>query len=82
MKRKADIGRCTIGKHPVEVEPGASSNREGSARGSLDKTERANQEVRNLLALWMIQTYLSTRASGIILVKKNVELSFCCDLTR
>ena len=27
MKHKADIGRCTIAKHPVEVEPGAIPHR-------------------------------------------------------
>ena len=30
MKHKADIGPCTIAKHPVEVEPGAVPDREGA----------------------------------------------------
>ena len=51
MKHKADIGRCTIAKHPVEIEPGAVPHREGARRMSPEKAERANQEVRNLLAL-------------------------------
>ena len=51
MKHKADIGRCTIAKHTVEVEPGAVPHREGARRMSPEKAERANQEVRNLLAL-------------------------------
>ena len=51
MKNKADIGRCTVAKHPVETEPGAVPHREGARRMSPEKAERANQEVRNLLAL-------------------------------
>ena len=47
---------------------------------SPDKAERANQKVRNLLALGMIQPSLSLWASGIVMVKKkNGELRFCCD---
>ena len=80
MKHKADIGRCTIAKHPVELEPGAVAHREGARRMSPDKADRANQEVRNLLALGMIQLSLSPWASGIVMVKKkNGELRFCCD---
>ena len=71
MKHKADIGRCTIAKHPVELEPGAVPQREGARRMSPEKAERANQEVRNLLALGMIQPSLSPWASGIVMVKKK-----------
>ena len=42
MKHKADIGRCTIAKHPVEVEPDAVPHREGARRMSAEKAERAN----------------------------------------
>ena len=77
MKQKADIGRCTIAKHTVEVEPGAVPHREGARRMSPEKAERANQEVRNLLALGMIRPSLSPWASGIVMVKKkNGELRF------
>ena len=79
MKRKADIGRCTIAKHTIEVEPGAVPHREGASRMSPEKAERANQEVRSLLALGMIQPSLSPWASGIVMVKKSGELPFCCD---
>ena len=76
MKRKADIGRCTIAKHTIEVEPGAVPHCEGARRMSPEKAERANQEVRSLLALGM----LSPWASGIVMVKKKSgELRFCCD---
>ena len=80
MKYEADIGRCTIAKHPVELEPSAVPHREGARRMSPEKAERDNQEVRNLLALGMIQPSLSPWASGIVMVKKkNGELRFCCD---
>ena len=80
MKRKADIGRCTIAKHTIEVEPGAVPHREGALRMSPEKAERANQEVPSLLALGMIQPSLSPWASGIVMVKKKSrELRFCCD---
>ena len=54
MKNKANIGKCKIVKHPVKVEPGAVPHREGAQRMS-GKAERANQAVRHLLALGMIQ---------------------------
>ena len=79
MKHKADIGRCAIAKHPVEVEPGAMPHCGGVRRMSPEKAERAIQEVRNLLALGMTQPSLSTWACGIVMVKKkNDELRFCC----
>ena len=80
MKHKADIGKCKKAKHPVEVEPNVFPHREGARRMSPEKSERANQEVRNLLALGMIQPSLSPLASGIVIVKKkNSELRFSCD---
>ena len=80
MKHKAEIGRCKIAKHTVEVEPGATPHREGARRMSREKAERANQEVRNLLALGKIQPSLSPWASGFVMVKKKIgELRFCCD---
>ena len=59
LKYKADIGKCKTAKHTVEVEPGAVPHREGARRMSPDKAERANQEVRDLLALGMIQPSLT-----------------------
>ena len=81
MKYKADIGKCKIAKHPVELEPGAVPHREDARRMSPDKAERASQVVCDLLALGMIQPSLSPRASGIVMVKKKTgELRFCCDV--
>ena len=80
MKYKADIGKCKMAKHTVEVQPGAVPHREGARRMSTDKAEHANQEVRNLPALGIIQPSLSPRASGIVMVKKKSgELRLCCD---
>ena len=59
MKHKAEFGRCTIAKHPVEVEPGAVPHGDGARRMSPENAEPANQEVRNLLVLGMIQPSLS-----------------------
>ena len=42
MKIEADIGKCKIANHPVEVEPGAVPHREGARRMSSGKAERAN----------------------------------------
>ena len=80
MKHKADIGRCTIAKHRIEQEPEVIPHREGARRMSPDKAAKANQEVRNLLALGSIQPFYSPWASGIVMVKKKTgELRFCCD---
>ena len=43
MKHKADIGRCTIAKHSVEVEPGAIPHRDGARRMP---PERRNVPIR------------------------------------
>ena len=69
MKQKADIGRCTRAKHPVEVELGTVPHREGARRMSQEEGERANQVVRNLLAFGMIKPSLSPWASSIVIVK-------------
>ena len=73
MKYKADIGQCKNAKHPVEIEPGAVPHREGARRLSPETAEHANQEVRDFLALGLIQTSLSPWASGIVKLKKRVN---------
>ena len=55
MKHKADIGRCKIAKHCIELEPLANPHRVGARHMSPDKAAKANQEVRNSLALGLIQ---------------------------
>ena len=65
MNFKAD----KIAKHRVETEPRAEPHREGARRLPPEKTERANKEVRDLLAFGIIQPSLSPGASGIVMVK-------------
>ena len=80
MKHKADIGRCMIAKHRIELEPEATPHREGARRRSPDKAAKANLEVRKLLALGLIQPSYSPWASGVVMVKKKTgELRFCCN---
>ena len=80
MKHKADKGRCKIAKYRLELEPEAVPHRKGARRMSLDKAAKANQEVRNWLALGLIQPSYPPWASEIIMVKKkSSELRFCCD---
>ena len=64
----------------MEVEPGAVPHRKGARRMSPEKAQHANQKVRDLLALGLIQPSLLPWASGVVMVeKKNGELQFCCD---
>ena len=50
---------------------------------SPDEAAKANQEVRNLLALGSIQPSYSPWASGKVTVKtKTGELRFCCDFRK
>ena len=70
-KHKADIRRCTIAENRIELEPEAIPHREGARRMSPDKAAEANQEVRNLLALGLIQLSYSPWASGIVMLKKR-----------
>ena len=70
-KDKADIGRCKIAKHCIELEPEAIPHREGARRMSPDEATKANQEVRNLLRLGLMQSSYSPWASGIVMVKKK-----------
>ena len=75
MKHKADIGRCQRAKHRIELEPEAIPHRDGARGMSPDKAANANQEMRNLLALGLIQPSYSPWASEIVKVKKNRRTS-------
>ena len=64
----------------IELEPEAIPHRKGARRMSPDKAAKANQEVRNLLTLDVIQPSYSPWACEIVMVKKKTgELRFCCD---
>ena len=41
MKHKADVGKCAIAKHRIELEPEAIPHREGARRASPDKAAKA-----------------------------------------
>ena len=80
MKHKADLGRCKVLEHFIDLEPEVIPHREGARRMTPDKALKANEEVRNLLALGMIQPSYSPWANGIVMVKKkDGEMRFCCD---
>ena len=71
MEHKADIARCKIAKHRIELEPEAIAHREGARRLSPGKVAKANQEVQNLLVIGLIQPSYLPWASGIVMVKKK-----------
>ena len=71
MKHKADLGRCTLAEHGIELEPNVEPHREGARRMSPLKAAKANEEVRHLSALGMIQPSYSPWASGIVMVRKS-----------
>ena len=71
MKHKADLGRCKLAEHGIELEPNVEPHREGARRMSPLKAAKANEEVRHLLALGMIQPSYSPWASGIVMVRKK-----------
>ena len=80
MKHKADLGRCKILEHFIDLEPEVIPHREGARRMTPDKASKANEEVRHLLALGMIQPSYSPWAIKIVMVKKkDSEMRFCCD---
>ena len=45
QKHKADLGRCTVIEHKIDLEPGAVPWREGPRRMTRFRTEKANEEV-------------------------------------
>ena len=51
MKHKADLGRCKLAEHGIELDPNVEPHREGARRMSPLKAAKANEEVRHLLAL-------------------------------
>ena len=78
MKNKSDVGKCKNAKHRIERTE-AAPHRERARRMSPDNAAKANREVRNLLALCLIQPPYSLWTSGIVIVKKKSgELRFCC----
>ena len=71
MENKAVLGRCQVLEYFIDLEPEAIPPTEGDRRMTPDKASKANEEVRHLLALGMIQPSNSPRASGIVIVMKK-----------
>ncbi len=72
-KNKADIGRCKLIEHRIDLEDGAG-------RMAPLKAEKANEEVRHFLSLDLIEPSYSPWACGVVMAKKKGnQLRFCCD---
>ncbi len=79
-KNKADVGRCRLIEHRIDLEPDAVPHHEGARRMAPFKAEKANEEVRHLLSLDLIEPSYSPWACGIVMAKKKgKQLRFCCD---
>ncbi len=78
----ADVGRCRIVEHRIDLEPDAVPHHEGARRMAPWKAEKTNEEVRHLLSLDLIEPSYSPWACGIVMAKKKGnQLRFCCDFS-
>ncbi len=79
-KNKANMGRCNLVEHWVDLEEGAVPHREGARRMAPFKAEKANEKIRHLLSLDLIEPSYSPWACGNVMAKKKGnQLRFCCD---
>ncbi len=79
-KNKADVGRCNFVENRVDLEPDATPHHERARRMAPMKAEKANEEVKHLLSLDLIEPSYSPWACGIVMAKKKGnKLRFCCD---
>ncbi len=79
-KNKADMGRCNLIEHRIDLEPDAIPHHEGARRMASWKAAQANEEVRHLLSLNLIEPSYSPWACGVVMAKKKGnQLRFCCD---
>ena len=77
---KADFGRCSVAEHEINLEPGAVPWKEGPRKMTPFLTEKANEEIRMLIELGLIELSYSPWASGIVMAKKKGnQLRMCCD---
>ncbi len=54
-KNESDVGRCNFVEHRIDLEPDATPHHEGARRMAPLKAEKANEEVRHLLSLELIE---------------------------
>ncbi len=79
-KNKADMGRCNLIEHRIDLEPDAVPHHEGARSMASWKASQANEEVRHLLSLDLIEPSYSPWACGVVMAKKKGnQLRFCCD---
>ncbi len=79
-KKKADVGRCRLIEHRIDLKPDAVPHHDGAQRRAYWKTEKINEEVRHLLSLDLIEHSYFPWACGIMMAqKKGNQLRFCCD---
>ncbi len=76
-KNKADMGRCNLIEHRIDLEPDAIPHHEVARRMASWKASQANEEVRHLLSLDLIEPSYSSWACGVVMAEKKVR--FCCD---
>ncbi len=80
VKNKADIARCKLVEHRIDLEEGAVPHHEGARRMAPMKAEKANEEARHLLSLDLIEPSYSPWACGVVMAKKKGnQLRFCRD---
>ena len=80
QQNKADFGRSNVLEPTIELEPSAVPWKEGPRRMTPFKTEKANEEIRMLIKLGLIEPSYSPWACGIVMAKKKGnQLRMCCD---
>ena len=76
-KSKGDLGKCTVMEHKIDLQPGSVPWKEGPRRMTPLKTEKANEEVRELIHLGLIEPSDSPWACGIVMAKKKATNCAC-----
>ena len=78
-KNKTDMGRCNLVEHRIDLEADAVPHHERAHRMAPWKATQANEEVRHLLSLDLIEPSYSPWACGVVMAKKKGnQLRFCC----
>ena len=79
-KNKRDIGCCNFTQHQIDLIPDAVPHREGARKMAPWKADQANEEIRGLQQLGLIEPAQSPWACGVVMAKKKGnQLRLCCD---